>query len=286
MKTEYEDISSAKKRSQKQQQMTLAMIILAANSSLFPLWALMGAFAFVMLFAIISFIAAVFRRRVALAQTAARMNASVGSITRVFPLTILIFAMVTLAGCLNAEREKYPLDWSRKSTLTELRQLEGTYANLSMTVEENTVVESLEKLWYFLTRQDVEGSEGVHVRLTVADDDTLLAELLDAAGLTLSSVRLEPGRGYTWKDDSLRLAPESGFAYDALGGGFTTGTCRLRRAENGGLVGETDGIGAGLFLHIIPAMGVGNDWYFWKKLNEHPEWSSARHVTCPPNTAR
>lgn len=183
-----------------------------------------------------------------------------------FRLSVVIVAAVAVSGCLNAEREKYPLDWSRKSTLTELRQLEGTYANLSETVEENSVIDPLEKLWYFLTRQEMKGSEGVHVRLSVTVDDTLLVELLNATGLTMKSVRLQPGRGYTWKGDSLRLTPESGFEYDALGGGFGTGTCRLRRAENGGLVGEIDGIAAGLFLHFIPSVGVGNNWCFWKKM--------------------
>ena len=181
-------------------------------------------------------------------------------------MLVIVISAIAVSGCLNAEREKYPLDWSRKSTLTDLHDIEGTYANISTTVEKHSVIDPQERLWYFLTKQESGDSKGVHVRLSITNDDTLTVELLNTTGVTIKTACLKQGRGYAWKKDSLQLSPESGFAYDALGGGFGTGTCRLRRAENGGLVGEIDGIAAGLFLHFIPTVGVGNDWYFWPKI--------------------
>jgi len=83
MKTRYEKNAVAKKHSQNRQQMTLVLIILAVNSSLLPLWVTMGAFAVVMLFAAISFVAAVIGRRAALTQTAARMKAAVALNSRI-----------------------------------------------------------------------------------------------------------------------------------------------------------------------------------------------------------
>ena len=181
----------------------------------------------------------------------------------------LLFALFTLgplSGCVNVEREIYPLDWSKSVDVSKLAELNGTYSVRAESTSGHDADRPLDELWYFLTREDDDARRDDIVRLAAIEDERLLVELLDRNQQLKSSVTLSAGDGFTWSNGALRLRPESGVERGALGTAAGTGTCRLRRTEDGGLAGETDGIAVGLVLHVLPGVGAGNDWFYWRKL--------------------
>ena len=179
------------------------------------------------------------------------------------PLLLLL-----CCGCLNVERDSYPAEWLQPASIDALKQLEGRYTNSGEKTFSGHSDTSLGNLWYFLTRQNTEFCSGDTVQITLLSPGELLVELANEAGEARQSATLSEGTDVKMMDAIMRLRPHSEADSGSFGMGVGTETCRLRLAEGGGLVGETDGIATGLLLYAIPIVGVGRDWIFWAQVEE------------------
>lgn len=174
-------------------------------------------------------------------------------------------------GCVGAHRAKYPTEWSGKRDIESTSQLRGTYANSARSNADLDSYSTMDSLWYFLTRQPTKCSRDALVQIEPAAENAISVQLLSQAGTIIEEYVLHPKTDFTWRNGALVLKPHSDVLFHPLGTIAGTETCRIRSAENGGLVGETSGVGAGLSLHIIPALVAGNTWYFWDQITISPE---------------
>ena len=178
----------------------------------------------------------------------------------------LIFAIFFISGCVNfGGIHKYPEDWTPLESVSELKRFEGKYENIGAGNSMGSRMPTHE-LWYFLTRQKTKGTRNENVKIAFSTPSTLnLTLLLDEK--TISSYTLTQGKDFEYKGESIVLSNSSGFSRDAFAMGFGTASFCIHLTSNGGLVGEINGASTGLLLYLIPAVGFGREWNYWKKVN-------------------
>lgn len=186
-------------------------------------------------------------------------------------LSLALSASFLCPGCVGVRHAKYPAEWSSKRNVESTSQLRGTYANSARSDADLDSYTTMDSLWYFLTRQSAECSRDALVRIEPVSESAISVQLLTQAGTLVEEHALHLKTDFTWRNGAIVLKPHNDVVFHPLGTIASTETCRIRSAEDGGLVGETSGVGAGLSLHIIPALAAGNVWYFWDQITISPE---------------
>jgi hypothetical protein len=175
-------------------------------------------------------------------------------------------ALFLISGCVNFDKiHKYPPAWTPLESVSELKRFEGKYENKGAGNSMGFNMPTHE-LWYFLTRQRIRDTSNANVIITSSSPSTL--DLILILGeKTIGRYTLTQGLDFEYKGDSIILTNASGFSRDAFGMGFGTAFFCIHLTSDGGLVGEIKGTAAGLLFYVIPAIGFGRNWNYWKKIN-------------------
>lgn len=174
----------------------------------------------------------------------------------------LLFAaiLVLFSSCVNIEKMERPINWPQGIEIQHLDDIEGVYKNNAKKTGHGS-----SDLWFYLTREKKECVLNCIVKIEEKENTSLQITLINWLGKTIGSTVLSSSSDFRLANGYLALPSESGAEHDALGVGVGTASYRLHLAD-GGLIGEINGIAAGLAFHVVPTIGFGSDWCFWEQI--------------------
>ncbi|MBN1182335.1 MAG: hypothetical protein JXB49_08625 [Bacteroidales bacterium] len=170
------------------------------------------------------------------------------------------------SSCVNVENVAHPANWPQIISIKDFNDIEGVYENNGERTGSDDNDLPMGELWFYFTRKKKQCDRDSIVKIEKAEINSLQITLMDHSGKTIESTILSSTSDFKLVEGYILLPSESGFSGHPLGSGVGTANFILHLAE-GGLIGKKSGKAAGLFLHIIPTIGFGSDWYFWKKIN-------------------